>query len=84
MHYSVGCASKVRSSYWQYTQIQFFYEQYNKCIAGVSSLGVLEVPWHPQILAYQLTLSHPGGQIMPTKEYRHPQIFRPSYGPVRE
>jgi hypothetical protein len=24
------------------------------------------VPWHPQILADQLTLSQPGGQIMPT------------------
>ena len=30
---------------------------------GVSSLGV---PWHPQILADQLTLSQPEGQIMPT------------------
>ena len=28
---------------------------------GVSSLGVLGVPWHPQILADQLTLSQPGG-----------------------
>ena len=33
---------------------------------GVSSLGVLGVPWHPQILSDQLTLSQPGGQIMPT------------------
>ena len=29
--------------------------------AGVSSLGVPWVPWHPQILADQLTLSQPGG-----------------------
>ena len=32
--------------------------QVRKNIAGVSSLGV---PWHPQILADQLTLSQPGG-----------------------
>ena len=30
-------------------------------IAGLSSLGVPGVPWHPQILADQLTLSQPGG-----------------------
>ena len=34
--------------------------------SGVSSLGVPGVPWHPQILADQLTLSQPGGQILPT------------------
>ena len=35
--------------------------------AGVSSLGVPGVPWHPQILADQLPLSQPaGGQIIPT------------------
>ena len=28
--------------------------------AGVSSLGVPGMPWHPQILADQLTLSQPG------------------------
>ena len=31
------------------------------CHTGLSSLGVLGVPWHPQILADQLTLSQPGG-----------------------
>ena len=31
------------------------------CFKGRSSLGVPGVPWHPQILAYQLTLSKPGG-----------------------
>ena len=30
------------------------------------SPGVPGVPWHPQILAGQLTLSQPGGHIMPT------------------
>ena len=29
--------------------------------AGVSSLGVPGMPWHPQILADQLTLSQRGG-----------------------
>ena len=28
---------------------------------GVSSLGLLGVPWHPQILVDQLTLSQPEG-----------------------
>ena len=52
---------------------------------GVSSMGVPGVPWHPQILADQLTLSQPGeGQIMPTTFLYlspSPRIFRPSYGP---
>ena len=30
-------------------------------VAGVLSLGVPGVPWHPQILADQLTLSQPEG-----------------------
>ena len=34
---------------------------------GLLSPGVAGGPWHPQILADQLTLSQPGGQIMPTK-----------------
>ena len=34
-------------------------------ITGVSSLEVPGVPWHTQILADQLTLFQPGGQIMP-------------------
>ena len=29
--------------------------------SGVSSLGVPGMPWHPQILSNQLTLSKPGG-----------------------
>ena len=37
---------------------------------------------NPQILADQLTLSHPGGQIMPPHYYLAPRIFRPSYGPA--
>ena len=35
-------------------------------LSGLSSLGVQGVPWHTQILADQLTLFQPGGQIMPT------------------
>ena len=49
----------------------FFYS------ARVSSLVVPGVPWHPQILADQLTLSQPGG---PSNYYWHPRIFRPSDG----
>ena len=41
--------------------------------AGVSSLGVLGVPWLPQILADQLTLSQPGttreGKLYPPHHY---------------
>ena len=39
-------------------------EKDSKCcmfIAGLSSLGVLGVPWHTQILADQLTLFQQGG-----------------------
>ena len=32
----------------------------------------------PPDLADQLTLSQPGGQIMPQHHYWHPRIFRPS------
>ena len=43
-------------------------EQHNTHIpnSGLSSLGVPGVPWHTQILADQLTLFQPGGQILPT------------------
>ena len=54
----------------------FFYQIFNpifrnylvafKFTVGLSSLGVPGVPWHTQILADQLTLFQPGGQIMPT------------------
>ena len=36
----------------------------------------------PQFLAEQLTLSQPGGQIMPTTVLRAPRIFRPCDGPA--
>jgi hypothetical protein len=40
----------------------FFYIKLGpKTEAGLSSLGVLGVPWHTQILADQLTLFQPGG-----------------------
>ena len=32
-------------------------------------MGVPGVPWHPQVLAEQSTLSQPRGQTMPTKYY---------------
>ena len=44
------------------------------------AVGALEAA-APQILAHQLTLSHPGGQIMPTTLlFALPRIFRPPYG----
>ena len=52
----------------------------NSFDSGVSSLRVPPgMPWHPQILADQLTLSQPGGQIMSTLLLLAPpdfQIFR--------
>ena len=45
-------------------------------IQGLLSLGVPGVPWHSQILADQLTLSEPGGHIIPTKLLRAPRIFK--------
>ena len=51
--------------------------------SGVSSLGVPGVPWHPQVLADQLTLSHPpintgtlGFSVLPTTLRIH-QLFGP-------
>ena len=35
----------------------------------------------PHFLADQLTLSQPGGHIIPTQYYVPPQIFRPCDGP---
>jgi hypothetical protein len=37
--------------------------KYYLLTSGLSSLGVPGVPWHTQILADQLTLFQPGGQI---------------------
>ena len=42
-----------------------------KNIAGLSSLGV-PMPWHPQILAYQVTLSQPR-----VADYPHQIILAP-------
>jgi hypothetical protein len=44
-------------------------------ISGVSSLGVPGMPWHPQILADQLTLSQPGEGG--GADYSHPIIHAP-------
>ena len=40
------------------------------------------VPWHPQFMADQLTLFQPGGKILSTLYYWHPQMFSPSGIPV--
>ena len=52
--------------------------------AGLSPLGMPGVPRHPQILSHQLTLSQPGGQIMPPHYYWHPRIYRPFDSPVMD
>ena len=53
--------------------------------SGVSSLWVPGVPWHPQILADQLTISQPGGGAdFANPIILAPQIFRPSYDRVTD
>ena len=53
------------------------------CSPPTSCVSSLGVPWHPQILADQLTLSQPErGRLCPPNYYWHPRIFRPSDGPV--
>ena len=55
---------------------------------GGSRVAVLSepgLPWRPQILADQLTLSQPGGgggRLYSPHYYSPPQIFRPSDGPA--
>ena len=44
------------------------------------SRGVDGVPWHPQILVDQFTLSQP--RVAPQHKRPPPRILRPSYGPV--
>ena len=71
-----------KNNYIQHHQ-SFWFIGRSLYIPGLSSLGVPGVPWHPQFLADQLTLSQPWGAdyayqiILPP-----PRIFRPSYGPV--
>ena len=50
-------------------------------IRAVASGGAGRALAPPQVLAEQLTLSQPGGQISPTTVLRAPQIFRPCDGP---
>ena len=53
--------------------------------SGLLSLGVPGVPWHPQILADQLTLFQPGGdRLCPSNYYCPSRIFRPSDGSALE
>jgi hypothetical protein len=42
---------------------------------GLSEPGVEGIPWHPQILIDQFTLSQPRGQIMPTTTLPPPHGF---------
>ena len=50
----------------QISRVNLVWPCFSDSCSKVSSLGVPRVLWHPQILADQLTLSQPGGQIMPT------------------
>ena len=53
-------------------------------VTGLSQsggLGELNTP-PPNFLPETLTLSQPGGQIMPTSVLRAPRIFRPCDGPT--
>ena len=64
---------------WVYN-ITPFWERVCFIKSGVSSLSVLGML--PLFLAEKLTLSQPGERkIIPTKQYGHPRIFKPSYGP---
>ena len=52
-------------------------------ITGLSEPGVPGLPWHPRILADQLTLSQPGADYAHhIMYYLPPRIFKPSYGPA--
>ena len=73
---------------WSWKWISIFYLAFIESIstkirAGLSQAGGLVGPLAPpQFLAEQLTLSRPGGQIMPTTVLRAPRIFRPCNGPA--
>ena len=54
------------------------YETYCVPITGPSQVGGA-----PHFLADQLTLSQPGGHIIPTQYYVPPRIFIPCDGPVQ-
>ena len=53
-------------------------KQRQGCHKGGGGLGGLKPP---QFLADQLTLSQPGGHILPTQYYEPSRIFRPCDGP---
>ena len=57
---------RLLMAFFKWQQVGFALNHY---ISGLSSLGVSGVPGHTRILANQLTLSQPGGRIMPTKLY---------------
>ena len=47
------------------------------CVVPWGAGNALGHPWHPQILADQLTLSQPGDRLCPPNYYWHTRIFRP-------
>ena len=54
---------------------------HHQCDCRCRAVGAGGGHCNPHILADQLTLSQPGGQIIPTTLLLAPPIFRPSYGP---
>ena len=52
------------------------------CVVPWGAGNALGHPWHPQILADQLTLSQPGDRLCPPNYYWHPWIFSPSDRPA--
>ena len=67
-----------KCSSWVLSIIRKSLFQYLILSSGLSPPGVPG----PLILVDQLILSQPGDRLCPPHYYRHPRIFRPSYGPV--
>ena len=75
---------QLASPYWNQNQIYPFFEKLLKRFAkpctfqGCRSRGVPGVPWHPQILTDQLTLSQP--RLCPPNNTGTPGFLNLSYG----
>ena len=74
-HKLVNLVMKIKVNHTSYS----FFENLNNSV--LSESGVPGVPWNPQNLADQLTLSQPGG-LHPPHYYWPPWIFSPSYDRV--
>ena len=61
--------------------MQASWKSYVMIQSGMQQGGGQRGQLPPQILADQLTLSQPGGHMIPTQYYVPPRIFRPCDGP---